>query len=55
MIKIIKSLKIEFITLLTHSKLILSISLTNEKKYVEHNNICARRRHNAEIIIKKRT
>ena len=54
MIKIIKSLKIELVTLLTHSRLIFSTSLINGKRYIEHSNICARRCHNAEIIIKKK-
>ena len=39
--------------LLTHLRLILFIFSMNEKKYVEHKNTCARRRHSAEIIIKK--
>ena len=54
MIKIIKNLKIEFVTSLTYSRLIHFNFSTNEKKYVEHNNICVRRRHNAEIVIRKK-
>ena len=46
MIKVIKSLKIKFIASLTHLRLTFFTSSMNEKKYVEHNNICARRRHN---------
>ena len=55
MIKVIKSLKIEFVTFLTHSKLIIFTFLMNEKKYVKHNNIYARRCHSVEIIIRKKT
>ena len=55
MIKIIKSLKIKFVTSSTHLKLIFFIFSTNEKKYVKHNNTCARRRHNVKKITKKRT
>ena len=54
MIKITKSLKIEFVTPSTHSRLILFTFSTNEKKYVEYSNTCARRRYNVEIIIKKK-
>ena len=55
MIKITKSLKIELVTLLIQMKLTFFTFLINEKKYVEHNNICAKRRHNVKIIIRKRT
>ena len=51
--KIEKSLRIEFITLSTHSNLICSIFLMNKKRYIEHNNICGKRRRSAEVIIRK--
>ena len=53
MIKVTKNLKIELITFSTYSRLIIFTFSTNEKRYIKHNNICARRRHNVEIILRK--
>ena len=52
-IKIINNLKIELVTFLKHLKSIYFTFLINKRKYVEHNNICEKRRRSAEIIIKK--
>ena len=52
--KIITSLRIEFITLSTHSGLIYFIFSINERKYIEHNNICKKRR-DIKIIIRNKS
>ena len=52
--KNIKSLRNEFVTLLTHSELICFIFLTNKKKSIKHKSICEKYRYNVEIITRKK-
>ena len=53
MIKVSRSLRTEHVMFLMFSKSISFIFFRNELKLIEHNNLFATRRRNAEIIKKK--
>ena len=53
MIKVLKSLRTEYIMFLTFSKLNFFIFFQYESRLIKHNNSFATRRHSAEIIKKK--